>query len=347
MDLLQTLQWDHPTLLWGLATLPLLGVLLWCDWFLKRRLVHRWSQVPSVVKHSALPSAWRAIVYAGLVLGGFALAILGFASPILPTVTWEPAWERVALGLLLDVSPSMRASMDPYDSAGMSRLEVLKHAVQEVLTSLPGGVRVGMIAFAGVAVPIVPEPSADHQAVLAKIRRLDQTFIANPGTNLAAAIQQGVSLFVDPEADRQPATVSLILLSDGDTVVTRQLQTVLDRVTLPIYTLGIGALQPVPIPDPKSPTGWLTDTRGRPATTALNESLLRLIAERTGGAYYPISARDALVRTLRQLVIQQGQQVSQPVPRPRSARWLCFAISLGCLCVAQYAMRVGRLRQKH
>jgi hypothetical protein len=183
--------------------------------------------------------------------------------------------------------------------------------------------------------------------VLAKIRRLDQTFIANPGTNLAAAIQQGVSLFVDPEADRQPATVSLILLSDGDTVVTRQLQTVLDRVTLPIYTLGIGALQPVPIPDPKSPTGWLTDTRGRPATTALNESLLRLIAERTGGAYYPISARDALVRTLRQLVIQQGQQVSQPVPRPRSARWLCFAISLGCLCVAQYAMRVGRLRQKH
>ena len=207
-------------------------------------------------------------------LGGFALAVLGFASPTLSTVTWEPAWDRVAIGLLLDVSPSMRAPVDPHDNVGVSRLDVLKHAVQEGLAHLPSGVRVGVIAFAGVAVPLVPEPSADPQAVLAKRRRLDPTFIAHPGTQLAAAIQQGARLFVDTALDGQPDTVSVILLSDGDTAVTRQLQTVLDQVG------------------------------------------------------------------------QQGHRVTQPVPRPRSARWCCFMASLLCMCCGQCHPGMGRRRQK-
>jgi Ca-activated chloride channel family protein len=177
MDIFRTIQWEHPEVLWGLLLLPLLSYLLWHDWRRKRHLVRCWSQVPAVIRQSALPSSWKEAGYAGLLLAGVGLAVAGFASPVLPTVTWEPAWERVAVGLLLDVSASMRAPADARDTTGASRLDMLKQAVQELLVHLPSGVRVGVVAFAGVAVPIVPEPSADHQAVMAKIRRLDQTFI--------------------------------------------------------------------------------------------------------------------------------------------------------------------------
>jgi Ca-activated chloride channel family protein len=345
MHTVWAIQWEHPEVLWGLVALPLLGYLLWYDWFLKRRLVQRWSQVIGVVNRSALPSLWKEVRRAWLMLGSFALAVAGFASPTLPTVVWEPAWERVAIGLLLDVSPSMRAPAAP-DTTHASRLDTLKQAMQELLEHMPSGVRIGVIAFAGVAVPVVPEPSADLQAVMAKVRRLDQTFIANPGTNLAAAIQQGLTLFVDTTLDEQPDAVSLILLSDGDTIVAQELQVVLHQATLPIYTLGIGALQPVRIPDTRSPSGFLTDRHGLPVTTAVNEVVLRFVAEQTGGAYYPVMKQAALTRTLQQIVTQQGQQVTQPVARARSARQGCFLAALCLMFLYQFQTRFSSLSSR-
>ena len=346
MEHLWDIQWEHPDILWGLAALPLLGVLLWCDWLGRRRRVRSWSQVAGVMSRSALPSWWYESQRAGLLLSSLALAVVGFASPTLPSVAWEPAWERVSIGLLLDVSPSMRAPADPHAPMRVSRLEMLKQAVQELLNHLPSGVRVGLIAFAGVAVPVVPEPSADHRAVMAKVRRLDQTFIVNPGTNMAAAIRQGVTLFVDTAFDEQPDTVSLILLGDGDTAITQELRSVLRHTTLPIFTLGIGTPQAVRIPDPDSASGFLTDRQDRPVTTAVNEAMLQFIAAQTGGLYYPVVKRAALVRTLLQIVTQQGQRVAQPVERPRSstARRVLFLTALCCLFLYQFQTRTRCLR---
>ena len=340
-----TIQWEHPEILWGLAALPVPGYLLWHDWLLKRRLARRWSQVTGVVSRSALPSWWRESRRAMLLLTGVALTILGFASPTLPSVTWEPAWERVAIGLVLDVSRSMGALANPEDSTSMSRLDLLKQGVQELLAGLPSGVRVGVIAFAGVPVPIVPEPTADHQAILAKIRRLNQDLIVNPGSNLAAAMQQGLTLFVETAPDKQPGAVSLILLSDGDTSMTQELRKVVQQATLPIFTLGIGAPYPVRIPDARSPSGFMVDQRGLPVTTVVHDALLRSIAEQTGGVYAPFTERAALVRTLQQMVAQQGRQVDQPVPRPRSARRACFLAALGCVFVYQFQTRRGGVRR--
>jgi Ca-activated chloride channel family protein len=339
------IQWEHPEVLWGLAALPLLGYWLWRDCLLKRRLGRRWSQVAGIVSRSALPSWWRESWRAILLLTGVALALLGFASPSLPTVTWEPAWERVAVGLLLDVSRSMGAPANPEVSSSVSRLDILKQAVQELLTHLPSGVRVGVIAFAGVPVPLVPDPTADHQAVLAKIRRLSQEFIVNPGSNLAAAIRQGLALFAEMAPDERPGAVWLMLMSDGDTGMTPELHKAIQQATLPIFTLGIGAPYPVRVPDVRSPSGFIVDQRGLPVTTVVNDALLRSIAEQTGGVYAPFTERAALVRTLRQMVAQQGRQVDQPVARPRSVRRACFLAALGCVFVYQLQTRAGGVRR--
>lgn len=346
MALLHTVQWEYPIALWCLALLPILAALLAYDWLLQRRLLRRWSQVAAVRSHSMLPSLRTELQRAICLLSGFALAILGFASPMLSSVHLEPAWERVAIGFILDVSPSMRAPADSQRPTGPSRLALLKQAVQDLFEHLPSGVRVGIVAFAGVSVPIVSQPSADHQAILAKIRRLDPTFIVNPGTNLAAAVQQGLSLFVDTTLDAQPDTVSLILLSDGDTSITPALQHALRQTPIPIYTLGIGEPRPTRIPDPQRPDGFLTDQAGRVLTTVVNASVLRFIAEQTGGIYYPAAQRADLSQRLQQLVDSYGQRVAEPVQRPRSARRGLFFAAFCCILLYQFQTRSGRLRRR-
>jgi hypothetical protein len=268
-----------------------------------------------------------------------ALAIAGFASPTLPNVIWEPVWERIAIGLLLDVSRSMGAPAEPHDPTSVSRLDLLKHTVQELLIRLPGGVRVGVIVFAGVAVPLVPEPTTDHQAVLAKVRRLHPEFIINPGTDLAGAIRQGMTMLVDTAAQEQLAAKSFILLSDGDTVLTPELRTIVQQTPLPIFTLAFGAPHPARIPDPRVPARFLEDQRRVPITTTSNEALLRFIAAQTGGLHVPFTQRETMMQALRQMIEQQGSQVAQPVPRPRPVRQFCFLAAFCGLLLYQFQTR--------
>jgi hypothetical protein len=333
------IQWDNPEVLWGLVVLPLLGSLLWYDWWLHRRLGRQWSQVIGVRQRSILPSLRDTLWQTGLLLTSAALAIAGFASPTLPNVIWEPAWERVAIGLLLDVSRSMGAPAEPHDPTSVSRLDLLKHTVQELLIRLPGGVRVGVIVFAGVAVPLVPEPTTDHQAVLAKVRRLHPEFITNPGTDLAGAMRQGMTLLVDTAAQEQLAAMSFILLSDGDTALTPELRTIVQQTPLPIFTLVLGAPYPARIPDPGVPTRFLEDQRGVPVTTTSNEALLRFIAAQTGGRHVPFAQRETVIQALRQMIEQQGRQVAQPVPRPQPVRQFCFLGAFCCLLLYQFQTR--------
>ncbi len=333
------MQWDNPEVLWGLVALPLLGSLLWYDWWLHRRLGRQWSQVAGVRRRSTLPSLRGTLWQTWLLLTSGALAIVGFASPTLPNVIWEPAWERVAIGLLLDVSRSMGAPAEPHDPTSVSRLDLLKHTVQELLIRLPGGVRVGVIAFAGVAVPLVPEPTTDHQAVLAKVRRLHPEFIINPGTDLVGAIRQGVTLLVDTAAREQLAAMSFILLSDGDTVLTPELRTIVQQTPLPIFTLALGAPYPARIPDPRVPTRFMEDQRGAPITTTINEALLRFIAAQTGGLHVPFAKRETVIQALQRMIEQQGSQVAQPVPRPQPVRQFCFLGAFCCLLLYQFQTR--------
>jgi Ca-activated chloride channel family protein len=333
------IQWEHSEVLWGLVVLPLLGALLWYDWWLQRRLGRQWSQVLGVQQRSILPSLRGTLWRTWLLLTSAALAIAGFASPTLPNVVWEPAWERVAMGLLLDVSRSMGAPAEPHDPMSVSRLDLLKQTVQDLLIKLPGGVRVGVIVFAGVAVPLVPEPTADHQAVLAKVRRLHPEFIINPGTALAGAIRQGMTMLVDTAAQEQPAAMSFILLSDGDTVLTPELRTIVQQTPLPIFTLALGAPYPARIPDPHVPTRFLEDQRGVSVTTTSNEALLRFIAAQTGGLHVPFAQRETLSQALRQMIAQQGSQVAQPVPQPQPVRQFCFLGAFCCLLLYQFQTR--------
>ena len=342
---LETIQWQYPEWLWGLTMLPVLGYLIWQHGRCLRHMGLNWSQVPEVRAHSARPSRRTVIGHAALLLSGWTLAILGFASPTLPGATDSPVWERVSIGLLLDVSHSMQAAAEPHDPASPNRLELVQQAVREFITALPDGVRIGVIAFAGVAVPLVAAPSADHQAILAKVRRLHTQFIRRPGTALADAIRQGHNLFTDMPTDQLTGAIALILLSDGDTRLTPELHEAIQQASLPIHTLGIGALQPVRLSAPHLPA----DPRGSrpqpPLVTTVNAVLLRWIADQTGGRYAPFVNREELNRTLQQIVSQQRHQVVERLDQARSFHRVFFLGAFSCLLIYQALNRprIGKI----
>jgi hypothetical protein len=90
---------------------------------------------------------------------------------------------------------------------------------------------------------------------------LQPDFIINPGTDLAGAIRQGMTMLVETASKDQPATMSFILFSDGDTALTQELRTVLQQTRLPIFTLALGSPYPARIPDNRFPSRFLEDQR--------------------------------------------------------------------------------------
>ena len=253
------MQWDYPWVLAGLLAVPGLAYLFAVQWRQKTAFREAWSQLAYTRAHSTPPAAARHYVSTTLFLLGFALSVVGFASPMLQRTAWEPFWENVALVVMMDFSRSMEAPRDPDELNAPSRFVETRQNILGFLSSLPPGVKVSFVPFSEYAIPITSGFSDDHGELVAKVRRLQRDFFFKQGTDLALALQEGFNLadaFRRLQADsgngagRQPVT-SIILISDGDEPVNDDLRkTVNERngSPVPVFTIGIGSAVPAYIP---------------------------------------------------------------------------------------------------
>lgn len=153
-------QW--PNLLWLLLALPLL-VLLY-RWLLQRRRKTpvRLASV-QVAKLALGPGpGWRRHVPPLLLLAALALGLLAAARPL--AVITLPLSERTIM-LAMDVSGSMRA-----EDVKPNRLVASQEAAKTFVKTLPRGVKVGVVSFAGTAA-VVQAPTTSHEDVVAAIDR--------------------------------------------------------------------------------------------------------------------------------------------------------------------------------
>ncbi len=304
------MRFEYPVALVALAGLPILaGVALWERRQLKRALV-RWSQVLSVSRANRLPGLWVAVLEFALLAAGLTCAVLGFASPVIRRAVQEPLWDNVVIGLLIDVSRSTTAPLDPRAVDSPSRWDEMQRGLLEFLRQSPPGLRITALAFTDLAVPLMALPTDDHLEVAAKLRRLDHRFISRQGTNLVEAVRAGVKLLVAVPNDKRDKVFSLVLISDGDTGYTPELDAELARVSFPIHAIGVGGIEPVFIPDPGSPTGYLEEL-GEPVQTVLREDTLAAVAKRTGGQYFPFTKRGELFKLLGVITRQQGLRTTR------------------------------------
>jgi Ca-activated chloride channel family protein len=161
-------------------------------------------------------------------LAAVALLIAAVAAP---RVTHRVPIRSASLMLVLDHSGSMDA-----DDVSPTRLQAAKRAANTFIDQLPGGARVGVVAFS-TSPDTVQQPVTNHGAARTAIDAQQ----ANGGTDTGPALLLALQLLHGAQKNHPPAAI--VLLSDGaanlgiDPVLVAQQA---KREHIPIYTVALG-----------------------------------------------------------------------------------------------------------
>ena len=242
---------------------------------------------------------------------GLCLVIAGLARPQAGKAESRISGQGIAIELVIDISGSMEAIDFQLAGKDVSRLEAVKHVIEEfVLGSRRSGLSgrpddlIGLVAFGGFADSKCPL-TLDHGALVDIVQGLEipkpirdsQGRVINAEElreELATAIGDGVAVGVDRLRGARAKCKVLILLTDGDSnagvVDPREAARIALESGIKVYTIGIGRNGTVPIPQ--------EDEFGNrvlvPARFRIDEDLLREMAQTGKGRYFHAADSEGL-----------------------------------------------------
>ena len=186
--------------------------------------------------------------------------------------------EGVDIVFALDVSKSMLA-----EDIAPNRLEKAKRIVSEIINTLNND-RVGVIAYAATALPILPITD-DYSTAKTFLQSLNTDMLSSQGT----AIIQSINLAQKFYDDEDQTNRVLCILSDGEDheVEKQNLLELAERSGITIITIGLGSVKgaPIPIKENNIVKSYKKDENGDVVVTKLNTQLLNTIANSSSGIY--------------------------------------------------------------
>lgn len=319
-----------PGFLWLLLAVPLVAL---AGWRAARRPPETLAFPDTVLAADLPPSPWLRLrlLPTGLRLAALTLGILALARPQVHDVVVERTTEGIDILLVLDVSMSMQARDFP-----PNRFEAAVAVARTFVESRPTD-RIGLVAFAGEAVTLVPL-THDHAAVHRELLRLRLGELA-PGTAIGNGLATAVARL---HAAESPSRVA-ILLTDGqnnrgsvDPMTAAELAATLGVRT---YVVGVGAEG--------------RDAFGRPVPEHLRELLpddgvdaaaMTALAERTGGRYFHAGDRDALEAIYAEISALERTTFREETRRDVAERYTWFLWPALLLVLLDVALSTTRLR---
>ena len=147
--------------------------------------------------------------------------------------------EGVDLVFALDVSKSMLA-----EDIAPNRLEKGKRIVSEIINSLNND-RVGIIAYAASALPILPITD-DYSTAKTFLQSLNTDMLSSQGT----AITESINLAKEFYDDEEQTNRVLVILSDGEDheVKIEDIISLVQQSGMTIISVGLGSIKGSPIP---------------------------------------------------------------------------------------------------
>ncbi len=282
--------WDNP--IWFLALL-LIPLLLWMQYRYYKR-----KQIPYLTYSDTsdldyLPGNWRSYgVYAGFGLQVVAvvLIILALARPQAERTYQERQVEGIDIMLVLDISSSMLAEdMKP------NRLLAMKEVAANFIDRRESD-RIGIVVFARESFTLVP-PTLDYALLQDQLQYVDLGMVRD-GT----AIGMGLATAVNRLRNSDAASRVIILLTDGENNAGE-----IDPLTagelaatfgITVHTVGASTdarTAPYPVHDP------IRGTRYHEIVVAIDEDMMRTIAENTGGRYFRATDNESLEMVYREI----------------------------------------------
>jgi Ca-activated chloride channel family protein len=174
-----------------------------------------------------------------------------------------------------------------------SRLDKSKRIVSEIINKL-GSDRIGIIAYAGRAVPQLPI-TTDFSAAKMFLSSLNTDMLSSQGTAIDDAIRLAKTYYDDVEQTNRV----LVIISDGEdhTGGAGKIAEEATREGIKTYTIGVGTTKggPIPIKRRGILESYKRDLQGEVVITKLNEKTLQSIASEGNGEYVDGANTEAAV----------------------------------------------------
>ena len=303
---------------WALLSLLIIPIVAGVVWLLRRRRRRAAVQVTSIaLVRAALPprTRWTRLIPTLLLLLGFATLGVGAARP---QATVPVPSNSTTIMLAMDVSGSMCSTdVEP------NRLTVAQEAAVSFIESQDGEIKIGLVAFAGVAGLQVP-PTTDEDALIEAINN----FTTARGTAIGSAILtsiDGIAAInptvaptgVDAESAQRSGYAAdvIVVLTDGANTQGVEPAEAAESAAvrgLRVFTIGFGTTTPSRMACTGKQAGsWAGGglgggfgRSGGRSPRIIDEDNLQAIAEITGGQYYKAESADQLQEALGDLPSQ-------------------------------------------
>ena len=317
---------DWPWLLLGL----LVPAGVWAAQRTRRRIVYPglgeglpvrprtlWSVVPQALRAAAL-----------------GLVVVALAGPVRSVERVVRRSEGVTVQLAFDISSSMLAEdFRPDNRIAVARREVSRFVEKR------GDDRIGLVAFAGEALTVVPG-TLDHDVVLRAVENLNVGQLTD-GTAIGTALATAVNRLRDA---REGSRV-VVLLTDGDN--NRGVIDPLDAaaaaaaVGIRVYTIGVGRDGVVPVPIGRTRFGYQYANM----EVRVNDELLTAVAQQTGGAYFRATDPEALQRIYDRIDELETAPIREERFTERAAVRREFLVAALIALVLELVASAGRARR--
>lgn len=269
---------DEKKYLWLLLVVPALTLLFLYNLYWKRRKQREFGNPELLRKLTPDRSTFKTLLKMGVLLLAFACIAFGLVNPKIGMKTETVKRQGIDIVFAVDVSKSMLC-----EDIAPSRIQKAKQVVSQLINNL-GTDRIGIVAYAGSAFPVLPI-TTDYSVAKMYLEGMDYTMVSSQGTSLQDAIAKSNGIFKDTDKD---VSKLVIMISDGEDHGEGSKEAIDEAVKngVKVITVGIGteAGGRIPLRDHNS-IRFQEDRQGETVITRRNEASLREIAKATKGGY--------------------------------------------------------------
>ncbi len=219
------------------------------------------------------------------------MLVISLVNPKIGTELKTVKREGVDIVFAIDVSKSMLA-----EDIAPNRIIKSKRIVSELFNNL-GSDRVGIIAYASTAIPVLPI-TTDFSSARMFLESLNTDMLSSQGTSIAEAINLSKNYFND---ENQTNRV-LCVISDGEDheIQNNDLSDIVKESGITIISIGVGSPNgaPIPIKENDIVKSYKKDDKGEVVITKLNENILKDMATQTGGIYFKGDNTNSVVSSI-------------------------------------------------